>query len=268
VSGADFLALHVPGSPLLMPNPWDVGSARLLESMGFTALATTSSGFAASLGRLDGGVTRDQAVAHAGALAEAVSVPVSADLEHLFSSTVEGVAETARLACATGLAGFSIEDSTGDRSAPLFDAGEAAERVAAAVEVAHSAGLVVTARAEQYLFGQRSVDEVIQRLQSYISVGADVVFAPGLVDLVEIAAVVEAVAPVPVNVLAVPGCPPVADLASAGVARVSIGGAFAFAAYGALVEAATELQSSGTYGYRERSTVGSKAVREAFRSEA
>jgi 2-methylisocitrate lyase-like PEP mutase family enzyme len=265
-TGADFLALHVPGSPLLMPNPWDVGSARLLESMGFTALATTSSGFAASLGRLDGEVSRDEAIAHAAAMAAAVSIPVSADLEHLFSSSVDGVAETARLASASGLAGFSIEDSTGDRSAPLFEAGEAAERVAAAIEPAHASGLVVTARAEQYLFGQRSVDEVIARLQSYVAAGADVVFAPGLVDLTEIAAVVQAVAPVPVNVLAVPGCPPVADLASAGVARVSVGGAFAFAAYGALVEAATELRSSGTYGYRERSTVGSKAVREAFSS--
>jgi 2-methylisocitrate lyase-like PEP mutase family enzyme len=142
--------------------------------------------------------------------------------------------------------------------------------VAAAVEAAHATGgaggsVVVTARSELYLFGERSVDVVIERLRAYVAVGADVVFAPGLVDLAEIDAVVQAVAPVPVNVLAVPGCPSVAELASVGVARVSIGGAFAFAAFGALVEAATELQTTGTYGYRERATVGSKAVREAFR---
>ena len=266
MSGASFLELHVPGTPLLMPNPWDVGSARLLESMGFGALATTSSGFAASLGRLDGQVSRDEAVAHAGALAAAVSVPVSADLEHLFSPTIDGVEETARRASASGIAGFSIEDSTGDASSPIFDARLAAERVAAAVPIAHDAGVVVTARAEQYLFGQRSLDEVIARLQSYVAAGADVVFAPGVVELSEITALVEAVSPVPVNVLAMPGCPSVAELASVGVARVSVGGAFAFAAYGALVEAASELRDAGTYGYRSRSSTGSKAVREAFGS--
>jgi 2-methylisocitrate lyase-like PEP mutase family enzyme len=255
-----------------MPNPWDIGSARLLESMGFGALATTSSGFAATLGRLDGGVTAEEAVSHAGALAAAVSVPVSADLEHLFSPTSDGVRSVASAAVAAGLAGFSIEDSTGAREEgvePLFPADESAERVAAACEVAHAGAdsVVVTARCERFLFGgSPSLDEVIERLRSYVAAGADVVFAPGVVAIDDVRTLVSALAPTPVNVLAMPGCPSVAELASVGVARVSVGGAFAFAAYGALVEAASELRDSGTYGYRARSSVGSKAVREAFGS--
>ena len=260
-----FLELHVPGRPLLMPNSWDAGSARLLVSLGFQALATTSSGHAATLGRLDGGVTRDEAIAHAAAIADAVAadgVPVSADLEHGFADDPDGVAETARLAVGTALAGFSIEDSTGDPDRPIYDAGLAAARVEAAAAVAGDR-CVLTARCELYLHGRRDLAEVIARLQAYSAAGAHVLFAPGVVELDEVRALVDAVDK-PVNVLAVPGCPPVAELASAGVARVSVGGAFAFAAYGALLEAATELRDAGTYGYRERSAVGGRAVGEAF----
>ena len=260
-----FLELHVPGTPLLMPNPWDVGSARLLASLGFRALATTSSGHAAALGRLDGSVTRDEAIDHAAAIVAAVApdgVPVSADLEHGFADDPEGVATTAELAVGAGLAGFSIEDSTGNPDAPIYDAALAADRVAAAVQAAGGRS-VVTARCELYLHGQRDLAAVIERLRAYAAAGAQVLFAPGVVDLEEVRALVSAVDE-PVNVLAMPGCPPVAELASVGVARVSVGGAFAFAAYGALVEAATELLEAGTFGYRERSSTGAKAVRAAF----
>ena len=257
-----FLELHVPGTPLLMPNPWDIGSARLLVSLGFRALATTSSGHAATLGRLDGGVTREEAIAHAASIVAAVDVPVSADLEHGFFDQPEDVAETAELAVGAGLAGFSIEDSTGVADDPIYEPTLAAERVAAAVQAA-GADAVVTARTELYLHGRRDLDEVIARLQSYAGAGAHVLFAPGLIDLEEIRTLVAAVDK-PVNVLAMPGCPPVAALAEAGVARVSVGGSLAFAAYGTLVEAAKELRDQGTYTYRERSTTGAKAVRDAF----
>ena len=260
-----FLDLHVPGRPLLLPNPWDVGSARLLVSLGFKALATTSSGHAATLGRLDGGVTRDEAISHAAAIAAAVApdgIPVSADLEHGFFDEPEDVAETAELAAAAGLAGFSIEDSTGVSNAPIYEAPLAAERVAAAVGAAGERS-IVTARCEMYLHGQRDLESVIDRLRSYGAAGAHVLFAPGVIDLDEVRTLVSAVDK-PVNVLAMPGAPSVAELAEAGVARVSVGGAFAFAAYGALVEAATELRDAGTYGYRDRSSIGAKVVRDAF----
>lgn len=262
-----FLDLHVPGSPLLLPNPWDVGSARLLVSLGFRALATTSSGHAATLGRLDGKVTRDEAIGHASAIAAAVApdgVWVSADLEHGFVDEPEGIAKTAELAVSAGLTGFSIEDSTGVTEAPIYEPVLAAERVAAAVAAA-DARSIVTARCELYLHGQRDLGEVIDRLQSYSAAGAQVLFAPGVVDVDEVRTLVSSVDK-PVNVLAMPGCPSVAELAEAGVARVSVGGAFAFSAYGALVEAATELRDAGTYGYRDRSSVGSLAVRSAFGS--
>lgn len=264
-TAAAFLELHVPGSPLLMPNPWDVGSARLLVSLGFRALATTSSGHAATLGRLDGSVTRDEAIAHAAAVVAAVApdgVPVSADLEHGYFDAPEDVAETAELAASAGLAGFSIEDSTGVADSPIYDAGLATARVEAAV-AAVGARSVVTARCEMYLHGQRDLAAVIARLRSYSAAGAQVLFAPGVVDLDDVRTLVSSVDK-PVNVLAMPGCPSVSELAEAGVARVSVGGAFAFAAYGAMVEAATELRDAGTYGYRDRATAGAKAVRAAF----
>ncbi len=268
---ARFLELHVPGEPLLLPNPWDEGSARLLASLGYAALATTSSGFAATLGRLDGRVSCDEAIAHSAALVNAVAasgVAVSADLEHGFADDTDGVAETARLAVAAGLAGFSIEDSTGDKEDPIFEIGRAVERMVAAAEVAHggAAHVVLTGRCEMYLHGQRDLAEVIRRLQAYSAAGADVLFAPGVVELDQVRRLVDEVDR-PVNVLAFPKAPSVEQLASVGVARISVGGAFAFAAYGALVEAATELRDQGTYGFWEKAAPGGAAARLAFGTE-
>jgi 2-methylisocitrate lyase-like PEP mutase family enzyme len=262
-----FLALHHGERPLLMPNPWDAGSARLLESLGFEALATTSSGFASTLGRLDYGVTREEAIAHAAAIVGAVEVPVSADLENCFADDPDGVAETMRLAIGAGLAGGSCEDSTGRPDDPIYPLELAAERIAAAAAVAHGGDVhfVLTARAENFLHGRADLADTIARLQAYEAAGADVLFAPGVHSADAIRAVMEAVK-VPVNVLALRDAPPVSELARLGVGRVSVGGAFAFAGLGAVVEAATELRDAGTYGYLERAAVGGRAARQAFGS--
>src|SRR4051794_15865131 len=259
---SSFLDLHVPGRPLLMPNPWDIGSARILADLGFQALATTSSGYAATLGRFDMSVTRDEAIAHGAAVSAAVEVPVSADLENGFAADPAGVADTVARAKAAGLAGCSIEDSTGDAADPIFDAALAAERVAAAVEAAGE-GFVITARAENLLWDRPHLDDTIARLQRYQAAGAQVLYAPGLTTAEQIRAVVSSVDR-PVNVLALAATPPVAELAELGVARVSVGGAFAFAALGALVEAGRELLDAGTYGYTERTKVGRRAIDTAF----
>ena len=260
-----FAALHESGRPLLMPNPWDVGSARLLAWLGFEALATTSSGFAATLGRLDGGVTRDQALAHAAQIAAATERPLSADLENGFGDDPAGVADTAAGAVTAGLSGFSIEDYTGNPDAPIYPVSEAAGRVSAAAEVAHAgpARLVLTARCENHIRGRVDLGDTIERLLAYQQAGADVLFAPGVVTPDDIGAIVEAVA-LPVSVLALKGAPPIPELAELGVARVSVGGAFAFAAAGAVVQAARELREQGTYGYLAGTAEGVKAVREAF----
>ncbi|HEX3909841.1 MAG TPA: isocitrate lyase/phosphoenolpyruvate mutase family protein [Solirubrobacteraceae bacterium] len=261
-----FLELHRGERPLLLPNPWDAGSARLLASLGFQALATTSSGSAATLGMLDGAIGREGSLEHAATIVQASELPVSADLENGFAPDAAGVGETIELAREAGLAGCSIEDYSGEESAPIYELGEAVERVAAAAEAAHRgpAPLVLTARAENYLHGRPDLEDTIARLQGYEQAGADVLYAPGLVELADIRLVVESVG-LPVNVLAWPGVPSVSELAAVGVARVSIGGAFAFAALGALVEAAVELRDEGTYGYWERAKAGSKAARAAFR---
>jgi 2-methylisocitrate lyase-like PEP mutase family enzyme len=261
-----FLSLHTAGSALLMPNPWDVGSAKLLESLGFDALATTSSGFAATLGRLDGGVTRDEALGHAAAIVDAVDVPVSGDLENCFADDPAGVAETVRRAVEAGLAGCSVEDYSGPESDTIYDAGLAAERVAAAAEEAHTGSrkLVLTARAENLIHGRDDLADTIARLQSYQEAGADVLFAPGARDLDTIRELVSSV-DLPVNVLVLPGMPTVAELAETGVSRISVGGAFAFAAFGAAAAAGRELMDSGTYGYWETAAGGAKATREAFK---
>jgi len=266
---ARFLVLHRPGSPLLLPNPWDQGSARVLAALGFQALATTSSGFAATLGRLDGSVSRDEALAHAAAVVAATELPVSADLENCFADDADGVARTVTLAVEAGLAGCSIEDSTGDKNAPIYDLGVATERVAAAAEAAHAGPvhLVLTARAENYLHGRPDLADTITRLQAYQTAGADVLYAPGLKSLADIRQVVAALDR-PVNVLAVGGAPSVSELAEAGVSRVSVGGAFAFAALGALAEAATELRDRGTYEYLAGSAVGRQAIQRAVLSAA
>jgi 2-methylisocitrate lyase-like PEP mutase family enzyme len=261
-----FLALHVPGRPLLMPNAWDAGSAKLLVSLGFHALATTSSGFAATLGRTDGSVRREEAIAHAHAIVQASPVPVSADLENGFAHDPEGVAQTAGLAVQAGLAGFSIEDYTGDPADPIYDHALATERVRAAAEVAHrtdGAALVLSARAENLLHGRDDIDDTVQRLAAYADAGADVVFAPGLKRRQDIEAVIKAVDR-PLSVLALPGVPPVAELASLGVSRVSVGGAFAFAALGAMTHAGRELIERGTYGYWELAAAGREAAVAAF----
>jgi 2-methylisocitrate lyase-like PEP mutase family enzyme len=262
-----FLDLHRGDSPLLMPNPWDRGSAMLLESLGFQALATTSSGFAATLGRLDGRVTRDEAIAHGAAVADAVNVPVSADLENCFADEPEGVAETVRQAVEAGLAGCSVEDYSGPESDSIYDAGLAAERVAAAVEAAHSGSdrLVLTARAENHVHGGTDLADTIARLQSFQEAGADVLFAPGLRELDQIREVVNSV-DLPVNVLVLPGMPSVTELAEAGVARISVGGGFAYTALGATAAAGRELLDSGTYGFWETAAQGAKAAHEAFKS--
>jgi 2-methylisocitrate lyase-like PEP mutase family enzyme len=260
-----FLSLHHGAAPLIMPNAWDRGSAVLLASLGFGAIATTSSGFAATLGRLDGSVTRDETLEHAAAIAGAVSVPVSADLENCFADEPAGVAETVRLAAQTGLAGCSVEDFTGRADDPIYDLRFAAERVAAAAEAAHGTGpqLVLAARAENYLHGRPDLKDTITRLQAYQAAGADVLYAPGLTRLDDIREVVTSVDR-PVNVLTMAGTPGVAELAAAGVRRISVGGAFAFAAYGALAAAAQELRDQGSYGFLAGAKVGREAVQAAF----
>jgi 2-methylisocitrate lyase-like PEP mutase family enzyme len=258
------LELHRQERPLLLANAWDVGSAKLLVSVGFQALATTSSGYAASLGRLDYGVTREESLAHAAAIVAATQVPVSADLEDCFAADSGGVAETIGLALDAGLAGCSIEDWD-PREQRLYGIETATERVSAAAEAAHGGPvrLVLTARAENFLRGNPDVRDTIARLRAYQEAGADVLYAPALdrpEDLRELLAAVER----PVNVLVRPGTPPVAELAALGVKRISVGGGFAFAAYGAAVEVASELLRDGTYGFTELSSAGVRGARAAF----
>lgn len=263
-----FRALHRADAPLLLPNPWDVGSARVLASMGFRALATTSSGHAATLGRLDGNVTRDEALDHAATIVGATELPVSADLENGFGDAPDVVAATVSAAAEIGLAGCSIEDATGRADDPIYELGLAVERVHAAAEAAHAGGsqLVLTARAEGYLYGRVDLDDTITRLRAFRDAGADVLYAPGLVGIDDIRTVVHEIGR-PVNVLALPGGPSVAELGAAGVARVSVGGAFAFAALGALVDAGRELLAHGTYGFWSGAERGREAARAAFRRD-
>lgn len=263
-----FAARHHVGPPLLLPNPWDIGSARLLASLGFEAVATTSSGHAATLGRLDGRVSRDEAIAHAAAIVNATDLAVSADLEHGFADEPDGVARTIELAVGAGLAGASIEDATGRADDPIYDTALAGERIVAAAEAAHRGPvrLVLTARAENHLHGRDDLADTIARLQRYQEAGADVLYAPGLTSVDDIRVLVSSVDR-PVNVLARPGCPPVTELAALGVARISVDGAFAFAALGAVVEAARELLDDGSYGFWDRAGRGAAAARAAFRSD-
>lgn len=254
-----FRALHHADQILLMPNAWDLGSALMLQHLGFSALASTSSGSAAARGRLDGRLSRDAVLAHVAELAPAVEVPVSADLENCFADEPPGVARTIEAALQTGIAGASVEDWSGSA---IYDRGLAAERVRAATESA-AGGLVITARAENHIRGVDDLDDTIARLQAYEQAGADVLFAPGLHSRAQIRRVLESI-DAPLSVLAVPGVPPVNELAELGVRRVSVGGAFAFAAYGALAGAARELQDSGTYGYLDAAGHGTKLARDAL----
>jgi 2-methylisocitrate lyase-like PEP mutase family enzyme len=257
-----FLDLHYTEHPLLMPNAWDLGSARLLASLGFEALATTSSGFAASLGRLDGDVSREEAVTHARSLSDATGLPVSGDFENGFADDPSAVAETIGLALDAGLAGCSVEDWGGKE---IYDRALAAERVAAAAQAAHAgpAKLVLTARAENHIRGRDDLDDTIARLRSYQDAGADVLFAPGLRSIEQISTLLDALDR-PLNVLVGRGSPPIAELAGAGVSRISVGGAFAFAAYATLIESARELREAGTYGYADLARAGVESVRSTF----
>ena len=238
-----------------MPNAWDVGSARLLASMGFPAIATTSSGHAAALGRTDQHVTRDELLVHVEALAAAVEIPISVDAERCFADDPAGVAETVRLVAEAGAAGCSIEDYD-PRSGSIDPIEVALERVAAAAEAAREHGMVLTARAENHLYDLGDLDDTITRLRAYRDAGADVLYAPGLVTADEIKRVVDEIG-APINVLAMRRTPPVPALAGLGVRRVSTGGGLARAAYGALVAAAQELQDAGTSTYLDAAIAGS-----------
>jgi len=260
VSGpARFRALHERERLFVMPNPWDVGSAKLLASLGFEALATTSAGLAWSLGKLDQHVTREELVAHVAALAAATDLPLNVDSERCYPGEPGGVAETARLLAEAGAAGFSIEDW--DPATESIDPVEvAAERVATAAGA--SGELLVTARAENHIHGVDDLEDTIARLLAFRDAGADVVYAPGLHTVGQVEAVVRAVG-VPVNVLALPGGPTIAELAAAGVRRVSTGGALARAAYGALAAGARELLDQGTSTY-SAAGLSNDALRAAF----
>lgn len=243
-----FRALHAAPGAFVIPNPWDVGSARLLEGLGFKALATTSSGFAQSLGRLDGSVTLQEKLGHCRAVTEATGIPVSADLENGFADEPAAVARTVVLAAEAGVVGGSIEDWSGSE---IYDFDFAVERVRAAAEAAHSLDFpfLLTARAENLLRGRPDLDDTIRRLQAYSRAGADVLYAPGLQTLDDLRAVCRAVDK-PVNVLA-----PfftditVSELAAAGATRISIGGALADAAIAATLKAGRELLQSGSFGW-------------------
>jgi methylisocitrate lyase len=245
---ATFRRLHESGC-FVSPNPWDAGSARLLEQLGFPALATTSSGFAWSLGRPDNQVTLEEALAHFRLLAASVGVPVSADFEGGFATSPRDVARNVARAVETGIAGLSIEDSTGDAADPLFDAGLAAERIAAARSAidASGTGVMLVGRSEGFIVGRPDLDETIRRLRAYADAGAECLFAPGLREEADIRAVVEAVQPRPVSVLAGGGFASVRELAGMGVRRISVGGALARAAWAGFLQAAREIAAAGTF---------------------
>ena len=250
-----FRALH-QGEAFVIPNPWDAGSARMLAGLGFQALATSSGASAGVLGRRDGKVTRDEALAHARAIVEAVELPVSADLEKGFGDAPEDAAETIRLAAGVGLVGGSIEDASGDRDKPLYDLAHATERVAAAVRAARALPFpfTLTARTENFVRANPSLEDTIKRLQAFERAGADVLMAPGLPDLAAVREVCAAVSK-PVNFMAgIKGKSfTVAELVSAGVKRVSMATSLYRMAMTGALEAAREVKERGTFGYLDRS---------------
>ena len=247
-------ALHHRDSAFVIPNPWDAGSARLLASLGFEALATTSAGYAFSKGKRDSfsALTRDEIIANAAEIVAATDLPVSADLEDGFGAQPEICAETIRMACDVGLVGGSIEDATGEQGAPIYDLSQAVERIQAAAEAARDLPFLLTARAENYLWGRPDLSDTIKRLQAFSEAGADVLYAPGLPDIEAIRTVCRAVDK-PVNVvMGLKGRSyTVQELSEAGVRRISVGGSFARAALGALMRAAQEVRDSGTFGYAQ-----------------
>lgn len=246
---ARFRALHAADRLFVMPNPWDIGSARLLASFGFQALATTSAGFAWSIGKLDQSVSRDELIAHVARIAEATPLPLNVDSERCYPDDAGGVAETVAMLAGAGAAGFSIEDYNPTTGA-IDDVELAAERVAIAAEAARSVPepMILTGRAENHIRGVSDFDDTLSRLIAYRDAGADVVYAPGLSDLDQIKQVVDAVG-IPVNVLALPHGPTIAELAAAGVRRVSTGSALAAYAYASLAEGARELLNEGSSRY-------------------
>jgi methylisocitrate lyase len=243
-----FRELHQAGC-FVIPNPWDIGSARLLVQLGFPALATTSSGFAWSLGRQDNHVTIVEALTHFRTIADAVDVPINGDFEGGFAIDAEGVARNVRFATATGIAGVSIEDSTGIATDPLFAFALAVERVKAARAAIDDSGsgVLLTARSEGFIVGRPDLDETIRRLTAYAEAGADCLYAPGLRSKEDIATVVKAVRPKPVNVLMSSDLASVAELADLGVRRISVGGALARAAWTGFLEAAREIAHEGRF---------------------
>lgn len=253
-----FRALHARDGAFVIPNPWDIGSAQIFAGMGFQALATTSSGFGGTLGLGDYEVPRDDVLAHCKALAQAVDLPVSADLEGCFADTPDGVAETVKLAAETGLVGCSIEDFSGNVDDPILPMDVAVERTKAAVEAARGAGFAftLTARAENLLNGRNDLEDTIKRLQAFEEVGADVLYAPGLRTLDEVRAIAEAVTK-PINVLNVfVRDASVAQLAEAGATRISLGGALYRAAMGEAIRSAQELLDDGTHTFAMRAARG------------
>ena len=241
-----------PGA-FIFPNPWDAGSARILAGLGFQALATTSAGLAFSFGRRDGAVGRDAALAHCRLIVEATDLPVAADLENCFGDDPQTVADTIRLAAATGIVGGSVEDASGNDRRPIYDHVLAVERVAAAAEAARALPFpfTLTARAENFLHGRADLDDTIRRLQAFAEAGADVLYAPGLPNLEAIGTVCAALAPRPVNALAgMKGLSfPAEQLTAAGVRRISLGGCLARVAFGALIAAAREMREEGTFTF-------------------
>jgi len=253
--GRAFRALHARDGAFVIPNPWDVGSARILAGAGYESLATTSAGFAFSLGRRDNTIARYAMLDHVATIAAVTELPVSADLENGYADKPEGVAETYALAATTGIVGASIEDSTGNPEHPLFDIDVAAVRVRAAVEAVRALPFpfTLTARAENFLVGRNDLADVIRRLQAYQDAGADVLYAPGLVARDDIATVVKSVDR-PINVvMGLAGARfSLGELAALGVKRVSVGSALARAAFGALIDAANEMREHGTFAFADR----------------
>jgi 2-methylisocitrate lyase-like PEP mutase family enzyme len=248
-----FRKLHEGPGSFVVANAWDAGSARILAALGFPALATSSGACAGVLGRRDGSVTREQALAHARAIVEATDLPVSADLEKGYGDSPYAAAEAIRVGAEIGLAGGSIEDATGDRAKPLFDFNHAVERVAAAAEAAKETGFVLTARSENFLRGNPDLDDTLRRLQAFEKAGADVLMAPGLPDLAAVRAVCAALSR-PVNFMAgIKGKSfSVKELEAAGVRRVSLATSLYRAAMGGLIEAAREVRAEGSFRYLER----------------
>jgi methylisocitrate lyase len=243
-----FQQLHERGC-FIIPNPWDIGSARVLEQLGFKALATTSAGFAWSRGHADNRVTVDMVLAHLRAMSEAVEVPINADFEGGFAIAPEAVAAHVSQATTTGISGLSIEDSTGDSAQPLFEFGLAVERIRAARQAidASGTGVLLTARSEGFIAGRPDIAETVRRLAAFAEAGADCLYAPGIKTMADIRAVVTAVAPKPVNVLVSSDFTTLSELADAGVRRVSVGGALARTAWTGFLHAAREMASHGTF---------------------